>query len=234
MQVVDVSVIIPVFNGESYLAEAIESVLTQSIQPREIIVVDDGSSDASAMVARRFSDRIQLHQQANRGAAAARNRGIEISSGSFLAFLDADDFWTPGKLDLQWQVLQNHPEQEMVLGNVVQFISPDVDGLSRQRLRQELETMPAYLIGAMLIRRGAFFKVGLLNEKLQLGEYIDWFQRGRDLGLSWHMLDEVVLKRRIHCSNQGITKRAHMADYITVLKAALDRKRRMHREGRDK
>ena len=99
-----VSVIIPVYNGESYLSEAVESVYAQTIRPLEVIVIDDGSTDGSAAVARSFED-VRFYRQPNRGAADARNRGTELAHGSFLAFLDADDVWTPQKLRIQMAAL---------------------------------------------------------------------------------------------------------------------------------
>src|SRR5436305_1029668 len=88
-----ISVIIPVYNGERYLGEAIESVLAQSYHWLEIILVDDGSTDGSATVAKQFSPAVQVVRQPNLGAGAARNRGIALAQGEFLAFLDADDLW---------------------------------------------------------------------------------------------------------------------------------------------
>ena len=224
----DISVIIPVYNGERYLAQAIESVLAQTLPPSEIIVIDDGSTDGSVAIAERFAEQVRIDQQENRGAASARNRGVDLAKGSLLAFLDADDLWTSDKLRLQVDALEKDPGLAMVLGKVTQFISPDVAGDARHHLRNELETMPAYLIGAMLIRRDAFITVGILDEGLQLGEYIEWFNRAVDLGLRHRVLDEVVLKRRIHTSNQGIYKRPHVKDYLSVLKSALDRRRGKH------
>ena len=144
MENADISVIIPVYNAEHYLAEALDSVLAQEIEPLEILVVDDGSTDGSATIARRYADRVRFYQQANRGAAFARNRGIELSKGSLLAFLDADDLWMPSKLNVQVNALEDQPELDMVLGTVMQFISPEVDNRYRPTLRQALETMPAY------------------------------------------------------------------------------------------
>ncbi len=85
--------------------------------------------------------------------------------------------------------------------------------------------MPGYVAGAMLICKETFLKVGLLNEKLELGEYIDWFSRAKDMGLKFHLSDAVVLKRRIHTSNMGIYKRQHLKDYTAILREALARKR---------
>lgn len=93
-----VSVIIPVYNGERYLRTAIESVLAQNVCPIEIIVVDDGSTDASQTVAREFMPMVQVITQSNRGASVARNRGVALAHGEILAFLDADDLWLADKL----------------------------------------------------------------------------------------------------------------------------------------
>ncbi len=85
-----VSVIIPVYNGERYLAEAIDSILMQAVKPLEIIVVDDGSTDESEKVAKKFANDVHYILQENRGAPAARNLGINLAKGSLLAFIDAE------------------------------------------------------------------------------------------------------------------------------------------------
>jgi glycosyltransferase involved in cell wall biosynthesis len=100
-----ISVIIPVFNGQRYLSEAITSVLSQTYAPLEIIVVDDGSTDATAEIVRRFGPAVQYHHQANQGPAVARNLGVLIASGEMLAFLDADDFWHVEKISKQVSLL---------------------------------------------------------------------------------------------------------------------------------
>jgi len=220
-----VSVIIPVYNGEKYLAEAIESVLMQAVKPLEIIVVNDGSTDESAKVANTFKNDICYLLQENKGAAAARNFGINLAKGSLLAFLDADDVWTAHKLELQLNALEDDPKLDMVLGIVEQFVSPKLDAENRNRLRAELKIMPGYHVGTMLIKRESFQQVGPFKENLQLAEFIDWFNRAESMKLKYKMLHEVVMKRRIHTSNQGVYKRNHMKDYVSVLKAALDRRR---------
>ena len=97
-----VSAIIPVYNCERYLAEAIESVLAQTYRPIGIIVVDDGSTDGSADVAKSFTDpQVRYFYQPNSGQGAARNQGTNLARGSFFTFLDADDLWTDNKLELQ-------------------------------------------------------------------------------------------------------------------------------------
>src|SRR2546427_4231674 len=105
-----VSVVIPVYNGERYLADAIQSVLDQTYQNLEVIVVDDGSTDGSAAVAKRFGDAIRYVRQANGGVCQARNTGISVARGTYLAFLDQDDLWLPDKLAVQVAYLESHPE----------------------------------------------------------------------------------------------------------------------------
>lgn len=104
------SVIMPVYNVEAYVAEAILSVLAQSFEDFELIIVDDGSTDRSADVCRSFNDpRIRLIHQSNRGLAGARNTGIAAAQGRYLAFLDSDDRWLPEKLALHIIHLDNNP-----------------------------------------------------------------------------------------------------------------------------
>jgi hypothetical protein len=113
----------------------------------------------------------------------------------------------------------------MVLGNVEQFVSPELDAENINRLRAELKIMPGYHVGTMLIKRESFQHVGPFKEDLQLAEFIDWFSRAEDMKLHYKVLPEVVMKRRIHTTNQGLYKRQHMKEYTRVLKAALDRRR---------
>jgi glycosyltransferase involved in cell wall biosynthesis len=222
-----ISIIIPVFNTEKYLAEAIESVLSQTLKPTEIIVVDDGSTDKSVEIARRFEPLVRIISQANKGVGAARNVGIQETSGDFLAFLDADDFWTENKLEIQLSYLENNPKTDMVFGYVEQFISSELPDEHKSNLKSELDKMQGFVAGAMLIKKTTFLKAGFFNEKLELGEFIDWFSRAKDLGLTFQVLNEIVLKRRIHTSNMGIYKKQHLKDYTTLLRTALARKRKM-------
>jgi len=109
-----VSVVIPVYNGERYLGEAIDSVLRHSFAGSEIIVVDDGSTDRTADVATAYGSAVRYFRQHQSGSGAARNRGIEVARGSLFAFLDADDVWTPNKLAIQKSAFDADPELELV------------------------------------------------------------------------------------------------------------------------
>lgn len=109
-----VSVVIPCFNRESTLARSIHSVLSQTHRPHEVIVVDDGSTDRSLEVAEQFSDSVRVFSQPNAGAAAARNQGIRLAIGDWIAFLDSDDQWHPEKLELQLDCAQRFPEAGLI------------------------------------------------------------------------------------------------------------------------
>ncbi len=105
-----VTVVTAAYNASGYIAETIESVLRQSYQDFDFIVVDDGSSDTTAEVVRRFEPRVTLIQQPNTGAGGARNAGFEVATGEYIAIVDADDLWSPDKLGQQVELMDAHPD----------------------------------------------------------------------------------------------------------------------------
>ena len=116
-----ISVIIPTYNCAEYIAEAIDSVLNQTFTDFEIIVVDDGSTDETAAIMKRYGDKVRYIRQKNNGPAVARNLGINTARGEFIAFLDADDIWHPEKLEIQHHYLEEHTECALVYANCSTF-----------------------------------------------------------------------------------------------------------------
>ena len=220
-----VSVIIPVYNCEGYLSEAIESVLNQTYDLIEVIVVDDGSTDASASIAKQFAPSVRYEYQPNSGLAAARNRGVDLAQGDFLAFLDSDDVWTLGKLKLQMAAFTDNPKIEAIFGHVQQFISPELDGNVKKKIRCPSEAMPGFSASAMLIRRNSFMRIGLFDTQWKVGQFEDWYSKAIEKQLKVAMLPDLLVKRRLHQTNIGILERDSRADYCRILKAALDRRR---------
>ena len=225
-----VSAIIPVYNGERYVAEAIESVLVQTYHPFELIVVDDGSTDGSADIVKGFTPEVRYFFQPNAGLAAARNCGIRLAKGNYFAFLDADDLWVEDKLGYQMRTFDNQPELDMVFGYVKQFHSPELSPAVKQKIHCPAEIIPGCSAGTMLIRREAFFRVGLFETNWRIGEFMDWYLRAKEHNLKSLMRPEVLLRRRLHTANLGVRERQSRSDYLKILKTSLDRRRQINSE----
>jgi len=220
-----VSVIIPVLNGEAYLDEALASVRGQAGGRTEVIVVDDGSTDGTADVVRARHGDVRYHYQENAGVGAARNAGLRLARGEFIAFLDADDYWLPGKLDRQLAVFRDRPETDAVFGHIRQFHSPDLPAEARARILCPEAPMPGELPSTVLCRRAVLDRVGPFETQWKIGQDVSWIMRARECGLRMVMLPDVVYMRRLHANNSGIIRREHFGDRLRIIKAMLDRRR---------
>jgi glycosyltransferase involved in cell wall biosynthesis len=199
------SVIIPCYNAAKFLPEAMASVLRQQYEPLEILVIDDGSTDATPQVAAALAPAVQYLRQENRGPSAARNLGLGRARGDVIALLDADDLWPDGKLDLQVGRLMADPALDLVAGRV-RYV--------------------AIHLGAAVYRRRAFDRVGLFDETLRYSEDHDWFLRAREEGLKMVVLAEVTLLYRMHDSNMTLNLRERNAVQARMLHKSLERRRR--------
>ena len=166
-----VSVIVPFYNSEDYIGEAIESILKQSYQDYEIIAVNDGSTDSSAEVVERFGSGIRNLSHPNSGVAKTMNRGMEAASGEYLSFLESDDIWHPDKLAVQVEVLDRCPDVGIVTSDV-EYIEQDGTKLNKILVasRHEDTFIRMFVKGhillpsAMMIRREVYEKAGGMNE----------------------------------------------------------------------
>ena len=224
-----VSVIVPVYNGERYIIEALDSISRQTHQPAEVIVVDDGSTDKTADLVESYGSNVTCLRQANSGAATARNAGIQASHSEYLAFLDHDDLWVANKLEMQLAAFTRNPELDMVFGHATQFYCASLDETERSKLRLPDKPMPAYIAGSRLVKRDSFLKAGLYDPSIRMGECLDWHARAIDAGLKMCMLTEVVYLRRIHATNMGRTAAENRSEYARVMKRLLDRRRQQKR-----
>jgi glycosyltransferase involved in cell wall biosynthesis len=217
---VDVAVIIPVRNGADFIGEALHSVCDQTARPREIIVVDDGSTDSTAEIVATFPDVIYQHQPSS-GAAEARNAGARRATMPFLSFLDADDLWTPRKTELQLRTMLERPELEIVSGRMQQFHTSESGKVILQG-----EPLDSRLLTVLLVRREAFWRVGPLSSAWVLGETIDWWARAIDLNVCHAGLRALVYLRRQHSKNIGRTIDKPGGEYLKMLRAVIERRRR--------
>jgi glycosyltransferase involved in cell wall biosynthesis len=208
-----VSVILPVFNGETYIAEAIASVIAQDYRPLELIVIDDGSSDRTREIVRNIPE-ATLVERPHRGPGAARNCGIRASKGELLSFIDADDLWTGAKLTTQVKALEDDPSLEAVFGHLTEFLGRAIASGSKP--------VPAPTAATMLIKRASFERIGWFEDDAV--EAFDWYLRASERSLRSRILPDVVYQRRIHAANRGVANRDPVA-YLRAIKSSLDRRR---------
>jgi glycosyltransferase involved in cell wall biosynthesis len=208
-----VSVVMPVYNGERFLQESLESVWAQTFDDYELICVDDGSTDGSSALLARYGQRIRVVRQANAGQSAARNAGVSLARGRYVAFLDQDDLWYPSKLMTQVAALDRNPTSVLVhcnfdrideRGHMVQ------QGAGLTERASALASSMGQLIGealifpsAMMIRKDIYERVGGFYQELQGFEDFDLIARLKQHG-TFVMLEETGMAYRLH--GDGFTR----------------------------
>jgi len=217
-----ISVIIPVYNGERFIKDAIRSILNQGHDPIEILVVDDGSTDSTKQKVFDFGKEITYLYQENQGPGAARNTGLECAKGDFIGFLDCDDLWTEGRLDLILQRFEEDFSLDIVMGHIRSESIQDSIVIPENLLNPHI--MP--LFGSGLFKKSVFKKVGLIDASLRYSEDQDWFLRAKEKGVSISILTEVVLIRRIHSDNMTDGADWKKVNILKVLKKSIDRRRK--------
>ncbi|HEX6644676.1 MAG TPA: glycosyltransferase family A protein [Gemmatimonadales bacterium] len=222
-----VSVVIPVFNGERFIAAAVESVLAQPHRPLEVIVVDDGSTDGTPRVLESFGASVRRIRQANAGPAAARNAGLALCEGDFIAFNDADDLWVGEKLDVQLTFLAQRPDLDFCVGHVLNFWVPELaEEAERFRDHRRAQPIPGWTTATLLARRRAFDVVGPMNPDLGHGDAADWYLRAREAGMRGELLPDVLVRRRIHQQNRSrVTATQSRDEFLALLKRNKDRRK---------
>lgn len=212
-----VSVIIPAYNAALYIVDALESVFAQTHSDFEVIAIDDGSTDETWQILKRYADRICCLRQVNGGPARARNAALRLASGTFVAFLDADDLWVPEKLSMQAGFLEEHHDVELVFSDMEEFSEDEVVRPSFFATRQNAEILRRpgriadaferllgeYLIptSTVLVRRRVLDKVGTFDETFEaMAEDKDlWLRIARVGGIG--CLPLLLTRKRVHASN---------------------------------
>ncbi len=207
-----ISLIMPVYNAEKYIGAALESAFRQGFANLEIIVVDDGSTDNTAVIIQDFNPNIRYIYQDNHGASAARNHGLRLAQGELITFLDADDQWAPNKVALQLSYLKHYPWANIVVG-YSRLMNNDT---------------PAWLflnLGSAIFRQQVFADIGNFDSNMPYSDDLDWFMRAREAGVKFVVHREVVLYHRRHETNltNNHAKRDHFN--LVMLKHSLERRR---------
>jgi len=164
-----VSVVVPAYNAEQWIGETLSSILAQTMLPVQVIVIDDGSTDSTADVVRSFGTRVQYAYQENAGAGAARNLGLRLAIGEYIAFLDADDLWLPEKIEKQLLLFEKQPDLMWAYSD--SYIFPDGRPETLTRVSQYNELPSGWIHDALLlcdfiasptplVRRSVFAVVG--------------------------------------------------------------------------
>lgn len=213
-----VTVVIPMYQAQSYIGEALASVAAQTLRPERVLVVDDGSTDAGPALAAAFPG-VELVLRPHEGIAATVNAGLALVRTEFVAFLDADDRWTPGKTARQLALLRADATLDFVFGHARRFV------MTRQG-EKPLDVLPGRSLQGGLFRRACFDRVGVYSTDAGSHGFLDWHARADEAGLRSLVSPEVVFERRIHGANHGLLHRDEQRrGYFNSLKAALDRRR---------
>ncbi len=227
-----VSVAIPTYNYARFLGEAIQSVLDQTFEDFELIIVDDGSTDSTREVVMSFKDgRIKYIYQKNRGVSAARNTGITASVGEYVAFLDADDMWLPQKLALQVKAMDSAPRAGVVYTDHYHF-DPRTGLVTRTSFQNRkrppprgrvLEQFIESFLGTpstLLIRRDVFAQVGMFDETLKGCEDDDMLFRMASR-FEFEVVPEPLIKKRMHASQITQQPRSYLPYHLAYLYKAI-------------
>lgn len=198
--------------------------MQQDYSAYELIVVDDGSTDGSREIVDSLGPPSRYIHQPNAGTAAARNRGIRVARGEFLAFLDQDDLWLPKKLTLQVEAMKQSETIGMAFTLVQQFIDPSLNADQRSHIKLSQQPAVGIIPSAALMRRRVLDEVGLFREGEYL-EWAEWYTRFVETGIHSYVVPEVLVKRRVHLYNKGRSCFVQRKQYARIMKAALDRRR---------
>lgn len=202
-----IDVVIPTFNGRDFIAESIESVLTQSISANlQVIVVDDKSTDGTREFVEKTFGHLQnvmlLRNDVNIGPPGSRNRGIRAGLSPYVSFLDHDDVWAKDKLQIQIEALPN--PSEAAYSVTLQNISVPEGHSAPIWLREGMldTSLPGFLPSTLLVTRVTFELVGFFDESMTHGvDDMDWFARARKLAIPCRKVDRLLVERKAHSQN---------------------------------
>ncbi len=218
-----VSVLVPVWNNAIYLGAALESALTQTRKPYEVIVVDDGSEDDSAAVAQAYG--VLCHREPHRGVAAARNVAWAHASGDFIAWLDSDDVWLPNKLEVQAAYMEAHPDVAFTFTHQRLRFEPGVERPYWVTDAMMGGDAPAFGTCSMMVRNDMRELLGEFDPERLVGEDLAWSTRAHAKGIKFVILPDTLLERRVHANNISTTEALKKRDVLGILRSRIQQGR---------
>jgi len=219
-----VSVVMAVKNGERFIAQALDSVMTQTLAAHEIILVDGQSTDSTVEIARRYTG-LKIVEQRGTGIANAYNTGIKATTGEMVAFLSHDDLWASEKLSRQANALMDNPELGYVTALATFFLESgsELPYGFRQELLQGSHV--AHIMETLMARRNTFSAVGPFDESLSTAEDVDWFSRAKDKAIPSAVVPHALLKKRIHGANISLDVESNNRNLMQTIRQSVLRKR---------
>ena len=229
-----ISAVIPAYNSAAFIHQAVASINAQSYQVDEIIIIDDGSTDNTEEIVKDLGDKIRYLRQDNQGPSAARNSGVQAARGDLVAFLDADDQWTPGRIQQQLAIMQHNSSLALVAGDMAEINLQDkiivASVLNKHSLRETFANLEGAPVpnalsllmkinfiptGTVLAKRSSLLNAGGFNEKIRYGEDLElWARIAANEAIA--CLPEVMMLRRQHDHNATRSMEPLLKDLVKV------------------
>jgi glycosyltransferase involved in cell wall biosynthesis len=228
-----VSIIVPTYNSSAYIYETIDSLLAQTFKDYEIIIVDDGSTDDTQEKLKIYGDKIKYIYQSNQGPSVARNNGITLAVGKYIAFLDSDDLWLSEKLELQVNFMENNPDYGLVSCDALAFKDNQiiVQSMSKERplksgwVLEDLLKENFLNTNNVLIRRDVFNTLGMFDINIVFSEdYEMWLRIAEKYMIGY--VDLILTKYRLHSTNRSeVNKEKQYESHSKIVQKYIERNR---------
>jgi glycosyltransferase involved in cell wall biosynthesis len=215
-----VSVVIAACDSSRFVADSVRSALGQTHRPEVVLLVDDGSTDATADIAESLGATVL--RRPHEGIGATRNAGIAATDTEFIAFLDADDVWLPQKLERQLAALADDPQLGAVFCLVDEFLDGIAPGAAHTRV--PLTRQPGVVSSGVVVRRSTVDLIGPFDPSSS-NDWLKWWTRARTLGVREYVVPEVLFRRRIHGANHSLANDGSAREILDVARRHLHARR---------
>ncbi len=223
MHVPLITTIVAVRNGERFLKEALDSILATHYPKLEILVIDGGSTDATATIAQAYPQ-VRYSKQIGTGIPDAYNQGVAEAHGELVAFLSHDDRWLPDKLTRQTEYLATHPDHQLVVCRIRHFLERGCALPAGFRSELLEGDQVGKIMETLLVRKSLFETVGTFDTNYKIGEDVDWYARVQDAGFEVPVIPEVLVEKRVHDANSSLNAKDNNAILLQVIRQSIKRK----------